>query len=264
MQSQIKYVHEESVHNLSDPMIIVPLIIELFNPKSVVDIGCGIGTFLHIFNEMGVQDLLGLDGVWVNKKELSKNISLDYFKEIDLEKGIHLERKFDLAICLEVLEHVDSKYSDIVIKNITELSDIIIFSAAIPGQVGQNHVNEQWLEYWEEKFSNNGFKFHDVFRPIFWNNEELAVWYKQNMFLVVRDNLKIDFDIIHKHFDTRIKNYIHPGFYNQRVSEISQLNSTNIDYQNQINTIVKGEKSFRFYIKLILRFLASSLGLRRN
>ena len=69
-----KYKHEEEIHNLKDPNIIVPEIIELLNPKSVVDIGCGLGTFLNVFKRLGVNDILGIDGPWINKDLLGKYI----------------------------------------------------------------------------------------------------------------------------------------------------------------------------------------------
>ena len=131
------------VHNLKDPEIIVPVIMEMLRPQSVVDVGCGTGTFLHVFENHGVKKILGLDGDWVNREQLAKNISPDKFMVVDLEKGIDVDEKFDLAVCLEVLEHLGEEYADNVVKSLTQLSNIILFSAAIPGQPGQNHVDGQ-------------------------------------------------------------------------------------------------------------------------
>jgi 2-polyprenyl-3-methyl-5-hydroxy-6-metoxy-1,4-benzoquinol methylase len=91
----VRYIHEEVVHNLDDPNIIVPVLLDVLKPKSVVDVCCGIGTFLHVFKELGLTDILGLDGKWVDKDKLSKNIDIEAFKEIDIEKGITINKKFD-------------------------------------------------------------------------------------------------------------------------------------------------------------------------
>jgi 2-polyprenyl-3-methyl-5-hydroxy-6-metoxy-1,4-benzoquinol methylase len=76
----MKYIHEETVHNLKDPEIIIPKILEIISPKSVVDIGCGVGTFLNVFNRYGISNLMGLDGHWVDKSLLLKNIMANQFR----------------------------------------------------------------------------------------------------------------------------------------------------------------------------------------
>ena len=225
----IKYKHFQTAHNLRSPKIIVPLMVKLLKPKSVIDIGCGIGTFLHVFKENGVDDILGVDGSWVDRKELIKHIPLEKFLETDLEKGYKADRKYDLALCLEVVEHLKEESVDAIVKSLTQLSDVIVFSAAIPGQFGQNHINEQWPEYWQKKFSKLEFEFMDVFRPVFWNNKEVDRWYKQNMFLAVRKgNEKIykDFEI---YFDKGFKAFVHPEYYNLRANDVHELSQINIE-----------------------------------
>src|SRR5687768_14165313 len=152
-----KYTHSEEVHNLSAPQEIVPQLVKLFNPKSVVDIGCGLGTFLHCFKLEGVKDVLGIDGPWVNKELLKKYLNENEFLERDLEKEILLEKKYDLVLSLEVAEHLAPESADIFIQSLISSGRIIIFSAAIPRQGGQNHVNEQWLPFWEDKFMRYGY-----------------------------------------------------------------------------------------------------------
>lgn len=252
--SELRYIHDETAHNLKDPKIIVPVIMDVLNPKSVVDVGCGIGTFLHVFSDYGVKKLLGLDGDWVDRELLSKHISLTDFKIIDIEKGFEIEDKFELAVCLEVLEHVDSAFADITVKSLTDLSDIIVFSAAIPGQMGQNHVNEQWPEYWIDKFKKYGFTFHDVFRPVFWNNKDLARWYKQNMFLVVKnghENLISGFD---KYFDSQINAQVHPEYFRLRVKEVEDMVLKYDELSYQHNTVMKGKTSFIIYPKIFAKY----------
>ena len=138
-----KYVHQEEVHNLISPAEIVPVIYKLFQPKSVVDIGCGIGTFLHCFKKEGVNHILGVDGEWVNKKLLHRYINSDEFLLADLEESLKLDTQFDLVLSLEVAEHLKKESADIFVQNLISAGKLILFSAAIPQQGGQNHINEQ-------------------------------------------------------------------------------------------------------------------------
>lgn len=184
----MKYKHETTVHNHISPSIIVPEIIRLISPKSVVDIGCGLGTFLSAFKNLGVNDVLGIDGPWVNKELLYKNINPSEFLEQDLEQEIRLEKKYDLAVSLEVAEHLSPDSADTFVESLINSAEVILFSAAIPLQGGQNHVNEQWLSYWEDKFRHHDYIIHDVVRPIFWDNPDVFTWYKQNMVLIMPRN----------------------------------------------------------------------------
>jgi SAM-dependent methyltransferase len=221
MPKQAVYIHKEDCHNTVSPSEIVPVLIDLFAPKSVVDIGCGIGTFLHYFAKAGVPKTIGIDGKWVNIKQLSEYIPEHNFVIADLEIDFSLNERFDLAICLEVAEHLKESSADLFISNLVKLSDIIVFSAAVPNQGGQNHINEQWTSYWQEKFKKHGYTFHDVLRPIFWNNSKVDYWYKQNMFLVTNKDISL--------WETRLKKYtseekiipmIHPDLFNNRTEHL--------------------------------------------
>ena len=187
-----KYVHSEEAHNLRAPEIIVPHLIQLFHPENVIDVGCGLGTFLYVFKQYGVKDVLGLDGPWVNKKLRRKYLAENEFMECNLEEPINLHRKFDLVISLEVAEHLSSSSADVFVNNLVSAGNIILFSAAIPFQGGQNHKNEQRLSYWSEKFSRHRYVVHDIIRPVFWNNPNVFWWYKQNMVIVTPKEFILD------------------------------------------------------------------------
>ena len=169
----MKYIHTEKYHNIKAPKLIVDLFLEFYQPKSVVDVGCGIGTFLHCFKEKGINEVLGIDGDWVDPNLISKYLKESEFLVKDLEKPFMLNKKFDLVISLEVAEHLRPEYADQFIETLINLGDIILFSAAIPGQGGTNHLNEQWPSYWQKKFNKHGFIFHDIFRPLIWENEDI-------------------------------------------------------------------------------------------
>lgn len=234
---------------------------EMLSPQSVVDVGCGTGTFLHVFENHGVKKILGLDGDWVNREQLAKNISPDKFMVVDLEKGIDVDEKFDLAVCLEVLEHLGEEYADNVVKSLTQLSNIILFSAAIPGQPGQNHVNGQWPEYWIQQFKVCGFSFHDVLRPVFWDNKDLAWWYKQNMFLVVKNESENPLKGFADFQNTGMKAIVHPDTLGLEVQKAEELSAMHGNLLNQYHAVMKGKASFKTYIKLIAKYILGKLSL---
>lgn len=239
---EIKYIHSDIERNLSSPKEIVPVLIHTFQPKSVVDMGCAHGAFLHVFAENGIQDILGIDGDWVNKEQLM--IKPSQFETHDLENKISLNRKFDLVVCLEVAEHLTESASDILVSNLIALGDIIIFSAAIKNQTGQNHINEQPFSYWMKKFNQKGFLFYDAFRQQFWNNSTIAWWYKQNMFLVAHENLDMHQYIPGIQPLKEVLEYVHPELMNTHYQNLEA-------YKIQNRKIRNGELSLSFYMQLL-------------
>jgi SAM-dependent methyltransferase len=157
---------------------------EFYRPNSIVDFGCGIGAWLTAANELGVKDLLGIDGNWIDGKQLNAD-KIEY-KLVDLEQPIKLDRKFDLAISLEVAEHLSEERAKSFISNICASADVVIFSAAVKGQGGVNHINEQWQSYWIDIFSQNNYQCIDLFRSKFWNSETVGFYYAQNAFLFIK------------------------------------------------------------------------------
>ena len=161
--------------------IVIPIIFNLIQIKSVVDVGCGAGVWLKAFQEEGIEDVFGIDGNSTEVQDLSSN----KFLIVDLGQEFKLDRRFDLAISLEVAEHLMPANADDFVLNLTSLAPIVLFSAAVPCQGGTHHVNEQWPDYWAEKFLKRGFLAFDVLRMRLWNEPEVEWWYKQNLILYI-------------------------------------------------------------------------------
>lgn len=134
--------------------IIVPILIRNYKIKSVLDLGCNTGQWMLSFMLNDVTDVQGVDGDNMNKERV---LSKQHFIVHNLTFPLNLQRKFDMVMCLEVAEHIDEKYADTLVDTACQHSDLILWSAATPGQTGWNHVNEQPHEYWIEKFRSRGY-----------------------------------------------------------------------------------------------------------
>jgi SAM-dependent methyltransferase len=161
--------------------VIVPLVNDLLQPKSVLDVGCGPGSWLVEWINISVTDVVGLDGEYIEQSAL--RIPPASFVPLDLSRRFSLGRKFDLVESLEVAEHLEESCADAFVESLSNHADNVLFSAAIPGQGGTHHVNEQWLSYWVTKFARRGFRPCDVIRPVVWTDRRVLVWYRQNTVL---------------------------------------------------------------------------------
>ena len=173
---------------------ILKIVLDVFDVKSVCDVGGGIGVWeKEYMKQRGEreQEVLLLDGDYIDEKDLT--ISPKYFKKVDLEQRFSMERRFDLALSLEVAEHLTVKRAESFIEDLTKLSDVILFSAAISKQGGAGHINEQPVSYWKSIFEENGYTAFDIIRPNIQNEEDVLSWYKQNtMVYVKKDSPLVD------------------------------------------------------------------------
>jgi SAM-dependent methyltransferase len=163
--------------------VAVPLILRLLPVKSVVDVGCGSGTWAKEYLAAGCE-VLGLDGQVVQPSQLL--IPAGQFQRANLAEPLRLERRFELVNCLEVAEHLAPARAESFVADLCGLGDVVVFSAAVPGQGGTHHVNEQWQSYWVERFQAQGFVALDCLRHQLWGNEQVAWWYRQNLLVFIR------------------------------------------------------------------------------
>lgn len=164
---------------------LVPRIVELLQPASVIDIGCANGLWLEAFGRAGVARLCGVDGPWVADDTWRARTA--QFRRLDLARcplpyrfGEPGERH-DLLVSFELLEHLPAVRADALVEAMCATSDTLLVSAAVPHQGGTGHINEQWPGHWISRFAARGFVACDFLRLAIWNDERIAPWYRQNI-----------------------------------------------------------------------------------
>ncbi len=167
--------------------LVLSLVLSKFRVESMVDFGCAIGRWCKAGKNLGIQEVLGIDGKYVDEDSLV--IDKSEFLRADLGEKIQLPKRYDLAISLEVAEHLPEEKSDLFVENLTCASDVILFSAAIRGQGGDFHVNEQPLSYWRKKFEERGYCLCDCLRPVIWENDCILPMYRQNCVFFIEKNV---------------------------------------------------------------------------
>jgi SAM-dependent methyltransferase len=162
---------------------IVPLLRQELAPLSVLDVGCGQGAWLAVWQNHGVEDVFGVDGSYVDRSRLL--FAPERFCAHDLQHGFDLARRFSLVQCLEVAEHLPARGAEPLIDSLTRHGEVIVFSAAPPGQGGHDHVNERSYEYWRELFFRRGYLPLDWLRPRILSDAAIDPWYRHNILLYV-------------------------------------------------------------------------------
>lgn len=223
-----KDFYEKLSNAQNDSRIIIEQLLEVFREadyklNSVVDLGCGIGQWLDSFTKVVGKEveIQGYDGDRVGDQII---IPKENFAVADLSKPLNTNRKYDLAMSLEVAEHINESSADIFVESLINLSDVVMFSAAIPYQKGTHHVNCQWQTYWIDKFEKRGYQVLDCIRPKVWN-QGVAYYYAQNILLYYRKDSEKT-----KGFE-RLKtlnvptqyNVVHPSLWEDYMSRFENL-----------------------------------------
>ena len=201
---------------------VLPIVLDQLTVQSAVDFGCGAGTWLKVLNEMGIDDIQGVD-FGENAEQLV--ISRDQFMKQDMTVTFYLGRQYDLVISLEVAEHLSESHAANFVETLCRHGKAILFSAAIPGQGGVGHYNEQYISYWEKLFKKHGYYLVDSIRPKIWNNEKIETCYRQNMVWFIAAGKRLCIDTSQqKSFP--VLDVVHPAVYkamNER-KELWRLN----------------------------------------
>ncbi len=179
--------------------IVVPMICDYLKPESVLEIGCGMATWSASFLEHGVMDIMSVDGPWVDPKSLQ--IDSKFFHPHDLRNTFDAGRRFDVAVCMEVAEHLPESMARNIVSALARHADTVVFAAAIPFQGGTDHVNEQPQSYWAALFAEHNMGWHDAVRPKIWDNRNVELWYRQNTLIYSSKKLDLPvesiLDVVH-------------------------------------------------------------------
>lgn len=230
------YKYSKSIHKIEDPDLILPIFLEQKKIKSAIDFGAGLGTWLAALEKKGIKDYVGIEHPEVDLTHYVAN--REKLIRCSLSEKINLGRSFDTAICLEVAEHIQSEYSDHLVEIITKHSSSVLWSAAIPGQGGINHINEQWPFYWQSKFRKKGYYFHDTIRSRIQEMPTLSC-YKNNIFIIDQEPKN----------EWNGNNLILPSLWQSKLKE----------HKDEILSIDKGSRSVSFYLTIGFRGLYSKI-----
>jgi|SRR5579871_6405853 len=217
--------------------IVVPIVMQLVNPNSVVDVGCGDGTWLSIFQRAGATEIFGMDGNYVDQERLQ--IPRQCFRATDLSAPFELSRTFDLATSLEVAEHLPAASAGTFVSSLVRLAPVVLFSAAIPRQGGTHHINEQWPGYWCGLFKRHEYVPIDCIRKQIWSNDDVEWWYAQNILLFVSKQHLQESSIFRSEYDRNPPEplaLVHPKRFMQNY-EVGVLGAFRLLVQTSIKAI---------------------------
>jgi len=189
---------------------------------SVADVGCGNGSWLSVFRESGVSRILGVDGDWIEIDRLL--IPSECFRRVRLDQDLGIGECFDLAVSLEVAEHLPADRADSFVAGLCQLAPVVLFSAAVPYQGGLNHVNEQWPDYWAERFARQGYRPIDTIRFAVWEDRDVTWWYKQNLLLFANDEVLIQNEKLAKAHNASSQpplRLVHPDRYEMMARDVA-------------------------------------------
>lgn len=218
---------ENERFNRASAGIILPLLFEHYRPRSLLDVGCGLGTWLSVAKELGVGEIAGVEGSWLDPKRA--RVPASCITTADLEKPFNLKRRFDLAMTLEVAEHLSDQAADSFIESLTRHADVVLFSAAIPFQGGHHHVNERFPEYWRKLFALRGYAVFDFIRPEIWERRDVLLWLRQNILVFARPSLALPGGPLAGLEATGLLNLVHPDMYMGRVQQLQEEHQRLID-----------------------------------
>jgi hypothetical protein len=246
-QYSSQFYDEQVAGSLRSAEEVLPLVWRLCKPRSVIDVGCGRGAWLAVAERFGAEVLTGLDGNWVTSDQLlSKTIR---FVPTNLTGNFNSQDRYDLCMSLEVAEHLAEASARTFVRQLCGLSGLVLFGAAVSGQGGVCHVNEQPQSYWIRLFRDFGYECLDVIRPSTWSNKRVEWWYRQNTFLFHHPSYKFEPDAVLPCGPVEFADVIHPDHFVDKLATFRRLSE---------------QPTLRWIAGRMVAFMKHNLGMRRS
>jgi hypothetical protein len=202
----------------------LPLLLELIPATtSLVHVGFGSGEWLAEAQRLGVSAVHGIDGPWASLDGLL--VAPGQVTIVDTRQSFR-GGKYDLAVCTEYAEHLPDSRAASFVADLAALAPVIAFSAAIPGQGGKGHVNEQWPSYWEAHFAAVGFHMVDAIRHQLWNAPGMPSYLAQNLLIAIDQGELTNYPRLAQlaaDRDGGVRSLVHPVIYEQKMQKIETL-----------------------------------------
>ena len=242
-----QFNYQEQYYNTQSAEQVLPILFGLYKPKSLLDVGCGNGSWMVAARKFGITDIMGIDsqGLENNKWPLAE----EQFNLVDLDYPFDLGRRFDMVLCLEVAEHLAVESAPSLISSLVKHSDLIVFSAAIPGQEGDRHINTREPSYWQQLFNQHGFNTYDNIRPIIWDNQKIFWWYRQNIFIAQRSG-SADEKVTEK-----IRHIVHPEHFIEKTDSIKNYKGAMEYFETSLYEHQQRDLSILYHIKRIIKLI---------
>ena len=190
----------------------------------------GLGTWACVQKELNNSKVLVLDGSYIDKENIY--VDKEEFEYVDLNSRSELKKisvKYDLIISLEVAEHLPKERADSFVGDLCALGDVILFSAAIPGQGGEGHINEQFLSYWKDLFEKRGYRLYDIIRNKVQGDKKICSWYRQNVVLFVNDKTSIHERLQERNLDyDTVEDIVLPETYLVQLNKIEEFRKSKL------------------------------------
>ena len=193
--------------------VVVPILHNELRPARVVDVGAGEGWWAAEWARLGCH-VTAIDGPGTIP-HTSTSVLVDRWRSHDLNDPLPVgDGEADVVTCLEVAEHLPEERAGSLIAELCAVAPVVVFSAAIPGQGGTGHINEQWPGYWADLFQANGFTVSGAVRWRIWTDTRVENWYAQNCLVAAAKPSRYP-----EIFDTPLAPpipVVHPVLYNAR------------------------------------------------
>lgn len=245
------FEYPELYYNTQSAEQVMPILMEKFNPASLLDVGCGNGSWMQVAAKLGMVDMLGIDAQGPEQEKWP--LKINQFQPVNLQEPFDLKRRFDMVLCLEVAEHLPDESAAVLIECLVRHSDLIIFSAAIPRQGGYMHINEQPPGYWQKFFNQLGYHTYDDIRPLIWDNEKIHWWYRQNIFIAQKATIS------QGRPNENILFLVHPSNYLEKESNRQMLADNKADLILKVNDWMHKDQSKEFHFRRFCRLMINSI-----